>query len=114
VKQSAKWAVKVMRNSMKDSSVKLLLKRDYEWKRNLVQQSFFGRDNSGKQLGVYVDYDQEGTFSYKVKGRFEMTLKSLPMSREDMIEAFRLDPERTDVDEVIADIKNKVLGPIPR
>jgi hypothetical protein len=47
---------------MKDSSAKLLLKRDYEWKRDLVQQSFFGRDNSGKQLGVYVDYDQLSIF----------------------------------------------------
>jgi predicted dehydrogenase len=38
-----------------------------------------------------------------------MTLKSLPMSREDMIEAFRLDPERTDVDEVIADTQVKPI-----
>ena len=94
VKKSSYWAGKVIRNATKNN-LKIIFKRDFQWKRKLVEHAFNGMDSEGKRLGVYLDYvdvdvdvDVDGQWLFEVRGLVETTVKVLPLSDDELIESF--------------------------
>jgi len=113
-KATRSMGLNVFKTAMRDMGARILLKRNYTWKRNLVERAFFGKDSAGKALGVYVDYDESQAFSYAVRGDFAQTINTLPVSRMDIAEAFNIDPHYEDVEKEIDTIVHKITEQTPR
>ncbi|MBN2611761.1 MAG: recombinase family protein [Bacteroidales bacterium] len=109
IKRSSQWAVKVISNSTKNNPG-LIFKKDFQWKRRLAEKAFSGVGIDGKRLGVYVDYTKSGTFSVEIKGIFENTVISLPLTDEKLIDAFTLDGEFQNVEKELEKIKSNMRG----
>lgn len=107
---TGKMTISIIKSSMKNRPGMLLLKRDFEWKRELVQHAFSGADIVDKALGIYVDHDENGNIIYEIKGRFETTAKSLTLTKEELIIAFGLDPEYHNIDSDIDRYKRNIAG----
>lgn len=107
VKRLSKWAGKIIADITKDNP-KLIFKRSFEWKRKLIERAFNGVDASGKHLGVYITY-AEGKFTFEIKGLFESTINALPITDDDLIQAFHLDPEFDDITQEVSKIRETLI-----
>ena len=105
IKKASKWAGKVISDATKNNP-KLIFKRSYEWKRNLVEKAFSGVDKNDSRLGVYVDTtDVAGQFTMEIKGSFFNTVNAFPLSDEALMNAFNIDPQYEDVRKALEAIK---------
>jgi len=84
---------------------KLILKRGFQWRRKLVERAFSGFDATGKHYGIYIDY-VDGKFTFEIRGQFENTICSLPMSDTELIDAFHVDTENQDYDGVMKELQD--------
>jgi hypothetical protein len=93
LRQASKFASKVIAQVTKDNP-KLIFKRSDLWKRKLIEKAFSGTDIAGNRLGIYVDNtDVKGKYSYEIHGMFGTTVESIPISDDEIIRAFHLDPD---------------------
>ena len=93
LRQASKFASKVIAQVTKDNP-KLIFKRSDAWKRKLIEKAFSGTDISGNRLGIYVDStDKKGVFTYTIRGLFGTTVEAIPMTDDELIRAFHLDPD---------------------
>ena len=106
IKRSSKLAVSVLGNAMKNP--KLIFKRDYDWKRRLIERAFSGTDQEGRKLGVYLDILADGSKVFEIRGNFDSTIQAFPLTDKYLAETFHLDPEYCDVDEEVRKIREKV------
>jgi site-specific DNA recombinase len=106
IKNVSQWAGKII-GSVTRNSPEIIFKRSFEWKRKLIEKAFSGVDPSGKRLGVYVSYNRNH-WEYEIRGLFENTVYSLPMSNEEIYGTFHLDAEFQDVPKEIEQIRNSM------
>jgi len=104
IRGSAKWAAGVVGNLTRDP--KIIFKRDYKWKRNLIEKAFSGVDRQGNRLGVYVDY-VNGHWEFELRGEFFTTVSGLPLNDDELVQAFHIDPDTYDED--LAYVKSNML-----
>jgi DNA invertase Pin-like site-specific DNA recombinase len=90
VKRVSLWAAKVIRDATKNNPA-IIFKRSFKWKRTLVERAFGGVDHNGSRYGVFIDHD--GRFTFEIRGILFNTVSSLPMSDEEIAEAFHIDPD---------------------
>ena len=108
VRKSSYFVGRIISKAVKKNP-RIIFKKDFKWKRRLVEHAFGGVDNTGKRLGVYVDYVDK-RWSFEVRGLFESTVKSLPLSDYELVEAFRLDSDYMDVKKELETIKSNMAG----
>lgn len=106
IKRLSKWTGKVIASVTKGDS-KAIFTKSFEWKRKLIERTFSGVNSSGQHLGVYINRVDD-KFIYEIKGLFEGTVKSLPLTDDDLIEAFKIDPEYQDISKEIKNIREKI------
>jgi len=106
VKKASKWAAKVISNATRQNPG-LIFKRSLEWKRKFLEGVFNGVGFSGERLGVYVDVVDD-PITFEIKGKLIHTMNSFPLTDEDIIEIFQLDPEFQDFDKEIAQIRKNL------
>jgi hypothetical protein len=68
-----------------------LYRQTFAQKRQLIENAFIGTDASGKRLGVYMTLI-DGKFQYEIRGLFENTVNSLPITDEYLQETFGMQP----------------------
>jgi len=86
----------------------ILLKKSYEWKRQLVEHSFSGPDEAGNRLGVYLDYDEDGRIRFTVRGRFGTDDWTDFPSDDDLAEGLDLDSFYHDIKKELKNFKGKL------
>ena len=64
----------------RDNPDEVILRRDYEWEKRLVEQAFMGADPHGRSLGIYMEYVR-GEWLYRIRGLLGGVVGSL--TRED-------------------------------
>jgi len=108
IKQLSSFAVKMSSHLSKNP--KQLFKKSDEWKRKLIEKAFSGTDKSGQRLGVYVDItDTKGQFTFEIHGLFNSTVETIPMTDDQIIEIFNLDPDN-DLYDNVNSIRSNILG----
>jgi hypothetical protein len=107
IKGASKLSVGVARSVSRNP--KLLFEKGEEWKRAFVEKVFASTDGAGKQLGVYVEL-VDGKWQYEVRGAFEPTMKSLPLSDWDLIEYFKLDSDYQNIKQELNNIKSNLVS----
>ena len=108
VKKASSWASKVISASTR-SNPSLIFKRDFAWKRRLLEQAFSGTNQAGERLGIYVDHN-DGVFSYELRTQFETNFKVRPPSDDELIEIFNLADETVDTDKELNAVRDKYFG----
>lgn len=109
VKKMSQFAARMMRHFDKKNP-KLIFKKSDEWKRKLIEKAFSGTDISGNRLGVYVDpTDKKGQFIYELHGIFKTAVDTIPMTDEQIIDTFNLDPDN-DLYDNLNSIRSNILG----
>lgn len=107
VKRSSLLASKVIADATRNNP-QLIFKKSYEWKRKLIEKAFSGVNNTGQRLGVYVDYVGDH-FTFEIRGAFDSTVSSFPMTDDQLMDAFHIDPDNQDNTE-LKDIKSHMVG----
>ncbi|MEE9515189.1 MAG: hypothetical protein V3V54_04075, partial [Candidatus Brocadiales bacterium] len=109
VQHLSKLGMQVLHNATINNP-KLIFKKSYKWKRNLVEHAFAGTDSQKQRLGVYVfeTGDEKQPWQIEIRGTLENTLLGLPLDDLYLEDAFRLDPEYTDVSLQLKDIRSMV------
>jgi len=60
---------------------------------------------------VYVDYnEQDKKVTYEIRGLFESTVNTLPLTDDQLIDMFKLDPEFQDISEELKSIRLNILS----
>lgn len=90
-----------------ESSPRQLLIKPFAWERQLIENSFAGSDSAGRHLGVYMTL-KDDNFTYEIRGLFENTVNSLPLTDEILIEAFHMKPENMDVLGFLKNVRDKL------
>ena len=110
LKKIGNLSVKIAINSTQQNPG-LIFKRTDKWKRKLIEDAFTSVNLSGENLGVYVDYkEKKGVFSFEIRGAFESTLKTLPLTDDDLIDVFKLDLEYSDIEKELKYIRSNMLS----
>ncbi|MCF8307424.1 MAG: BREX-1 system adenine-specific DNA-methyltransferase PglX [Bacteroidales bacterium] len=109
VKKLSKLGKGVLLNSTK-SNLKVLFDKPYEWKRNLVERAFQGKDSQGRRLGVYVDATRDKDVTFEINGIIENTFTALPLSDEYLIDTFSLDEDYQDVNKELEHIRSNITN----
>jgi site-specific DNA recombinase len=106
VKRLSKLGIKVLAD-MTRNSPDMIFKKSYEWKRNLVEHAFGGRDTKAQRLGVYISEtgNPNHPWSFEIRGVLESTILGLPLKDGYLEEAFKLDPYYQDVEAELREIK---------
>ena len=109
IKRLSKWGQKVIHNSVKNNP-KIIFKRSYEWKRNLIEHAFSGKDSQGKRYGVYMSQTGKASqpWEFEIIGALENTLLGLPLNDAYLEDAFNLDPEYQDTKKELKAIKTNI------
>ena len=107
VRRLSKLARGVIVNATRNNS-KLIFKRDYKWRRRLIEHAFSGTDREGRRLGIYVDMNENDQIIFKILGNFDTTMLALPLTDYYLIEAFKLDPEYCDVKQELQKIRESI------
>jgi len=111
VKRKALWARSIAKSVTVDNP-NIVFKRDYEWKRRLIERAFSGTDARGNRLGVYISIDKNDQMTMEIKGMLEPTVLSFPLSEEYLWDRFHLDPEYCDVDAELDKIRERLKSNI--
>ncbi len=110
VKALSKWAGKVISDATRNHP-ELIFKRSEAWKRKFIEKVFSGVNATGQRLGVYVNYDEEQkNITFEIKGLFESTVHTLPMTDEELINIFDLDSQYQDISEELKNIRSNLRG----
>jgi DNA invertase Pin-like site-specific DNA recombinase len=109
VKKLSVFAGKVFQNTLKTGGdpTSYILKKDYTWKRNLIEHAFAGTDSHGNRLGVYIEKTDSG-WSFEIRGTLESTLLSLPLSDVYLMDLYNLDAEYCNVDDRLIEIRTNL------
>lgn len=89
IKRVSYWAAKVISDATRNNPA-LIFKRSYQWKRRLVERAFGGVNHNGSHYGVFIDY-VDNHFTYEIRGLLFNTVNSLPMSDDEIDDAFNTD-----------------------
>jgi site-specific DNA recombinase len=115
IKRLSSLGIRVLQNATKNP--RTFFKKSYEWKRNLVEHAFAGRNPQGDRFGVYVKQtdNPDEIWQFEIRGTFESTIVALPLSEEYLIETFHLDSEYQDIKKELDMIKSNfaLSSPIP-
>ncbi len=111
VKRLSEFGLAVLVNATKNSP-QLIFSKSYEWKRNLVEHAFGGKDTNGQRLGVYIEEtgDRKQPWRFEIRGLLENTLIGLPLPDEYLEDAFHLDPEFQDIQEELQKIRKAITS----
>ncbi len=109
VQHLSKLGMQVLHNATINNP-KLIFKKSYKWKRNLVEHAFAGTDSQKQRLGVYVfeTGNEKQPWQIEIRGTLENTLLGLPLDDLYLEDAFRLDPEYADMSLQLKDIRSTV------
>jgi DNA invertase Pin-like site-specific DNA recombinase/vacuolar-type H+-ATPase subunit E/Vma4 len=109
VKRLSGLGMKVLQDAIKNTPEKAL-EKPYEWKRRLVENAFAGLNTKQKRLGIYMDEsgNPDQPFKFEIRGIFEKTLLSLPLSDDYLVELFNLDSEYQDVTKELQSIRENI------
>ena len=77
VRKYSHWGGKVI-SAVYHQNPELVLKRDYAWKRRLIERAFNGVDAAGNRLGVYLEITPEGERRFQVRGLLNSTVRAFP------------------------------------
>ena len=94
-KRLAEWSKKIIYDSTKNNP-KIIFKRPWEWKRDLLESVFAGTDNQGKRLGVYMRYENDQWY-YEIRGHCEGIFRQVQIDDEYLADMLNLDPQYCDV-----------------
>lgn len=113
IKRLSKMAINIGR-SVTSHRPEVIFEKPYEWKRNLIEHAFSGKDHKGQRYGVYMAEtgDAEQPWTFEIRGTLETALLGLPLDDEYLMEAFRLEPDYQDVDKELKKIKSNFLSSV--
>lgn len=106
IRRLSKLSAKVLSNATRQNPT-LIFKRSFEWKRKLIERAFSGVNSAGNPLGIYITVTDAGV-QYEVRGMFENTISSLPLTDDKIIDTFHLDDTATDIQSQIEKIRNTI------
>jgi site-specific DNA recombinase len=106
VKRLSKLGKAVFADATRNSP-QMIFEKSYEWKRNLIEHAFSGKDTQGRRLGVYVSetVDPNQPWRFEVHGLLEHTIRGLPLDDDYLTEVFKLDPQYQDIEAELGEIK---------
>jgi site-specific DNA recombinase len=108
IKRLSKWTGKVISDATRNNPL-LIFERPFKWKRKLIERAFSGVNIQGEHLGVYITRVGEG-FEFEIKGQFENTINTLPLTDETLMDAFNIDPQYQDVSVELQKIRTSLLN----
>lgn len=102
----AQWSSSV-RSDVARHKPDFIFTQDYAYQRRLVESSFAGLDAEGKRLGVYMTKTEDTVtpWTFEIRGLVENTILSLPLTDDDLIDIFHLEPEYQDLEKELEKIK---------
>jgi len=108
VKKLSELGMRVMKDATKNP--KLIFKKSYQWKRNLLEHAFAGTDAKKQRFGVYVKEtgNDDQPWEFEIKGLLENTILGLPLTDEYLEGAFKLDPEFQDISKELKNIRDTI------
>jgi len=105
IRKLSKLAAKVISDATRHNPNNIL-KETYEYRRRFIESAFAGVDEEGNRYGVYMSQGDNLTqWLFEIRGAFENSLLTLPLSDDFLIEAFGLDAEYQDVNVELTKIK---------
>jgi site-specific DNA recombinase len=90
VKRVSLWAAKVISDATRNNPA-IIFKRSFAWKRKLVERAFGGVNHNNHPYGVFIDH-VDGKFTYEIKGLLINTVNTLPMTEDEIDDAFHNEP----------------------
>lgn len=99
---------KLGRNLSQDY-IKWILKKSYDYQKDLLRSAFAGKDSKGARYGVYVLYNQSTKqWDLELRGILGTELMSTPMDTWTIAELFKLDPDYQDVEAEAEKIRESI------
>ncbi|MDI9393783.1 MAG: hypothetical protein QM449_11120, partial [Synergistota bacterium] len=111
VKRFSQFGLRVLGNAT-SKSPQIVFERPYEWKRNLLEHAFGGKNTKGQRLGVYVSEteDPKQPWQIEIRGILESTCVALPLEDEYLENSFHLDPEFQDIEAELEKIRSNITN----
>lgn len=98
IKKLGMFTGKIARGHSKDNP-KWILKKSYEYQKELLRSAFAGKDPQGHRYGVWIKYNEKTKkFDFEIRGILGSELMATPLDTWTIAELFKLDPDYQDVE----------------